>query len=171
VGHRASSNCRLAHVPQAICWHSAPWHRGSVLLHPSCGACILHLCIEPHCGLFPPGQLRPRFTSTYCACSWWVHAWASRTMGKSLAWQAWAQSLACVHVHGFLLVRQAGPRGRSQDHRMRRRQVVGTATWGAESFHKSPPPYISNHFRTWVWLASIFAQPSPNGAAGNWLVP
>jgi predicted HD phosphohydrolase len=25
-------------------------------------------------------------------------------MGKWLAWQAWAQSLACVHVQGFLLV-------------------------------------------------------------------
>ena len=35
-GHGASSNCRLPHVPQAICWHSAPSHRGSVLLHPSC---------------------------------------------------------------------------------------------------------------------------------------
>jgi hypothetical protein len=67
-GHGASSNCRLPHVPQAICWHSAPWHRGSVLLHPSCGACIWHLCIEPHCGLFPPGQLRPPFSSCYCAC-------------------------------------------------------------------------------------------------------
>ncbi len=35
-GHGASSNCRLPHVPQAICWHSAPSHRGFVLLHPSC---------------------------------------------------------------------------------------------------------------------------------------
>jgi hypothetical protein len=47
-----------------------------------------------------------------CACNWWVHSWASCTLGKWLAWQAWAQSLACVHVQGFLLVRQAGPRGR-----------------------------------------------------------
>ena len=59
-GHGASSNCRLPHVPQAICWHSAPWHRGSVLLHPSCGACILHFCIEPHYGFLPPGHLCPR---------------------------------------------------------------------------------------------------------------
>jgi hypothetical protein len=51
------------------------------------------------------------------------------------------------------------------------RQVVGTPAWGAESCHKSPPPDSWNLSRTWVWLAGIYAQPAPNGAAGIWLAP
>jgi hypothetical protein len=55
--------------------------------------------------------------------------------------------------------------------RPRGRQVVGTAAWGAESCHKSPPPDSWNFFRKWVWLAGIYAQQAANGAASIWLAP
>ena len=116
-----------------------------------CGACILHLCIEPHCGLFPPGQLRPRFTSTYCACSWWVHSWASCTMGKSLAWQAWAQSLACVQACSTVFCWSGKPPGHGGDLR-----TIGcdAGRWLAQPLG-AQSPFTSPRSRT---VRTIFAR-------------
>jgi hypothetical protein len=46
-----------------------------------------------------------------CFCSWWVHSWASCTMGAWLAWQAWAQSLRACMSRVFCWSRRPGHGG------------------------------------------------------------
>jgi hypothetical protein len=128
---------------------SSKWRSRQVVGKPQCGLLLVEL--------FSQGSL------PFAVMADGIMGIMASTVSKSLAQQAWARTLACVHVQGSLLARRA-------------RQATGQAGgWhsrlGRKSCHKSPPPDSWNLFRTWVWLAGIYAQPAPNGAAGIWLAP
>ena len=61
LGHGASSRCQLPRVRQAVGFHSAVWHRGSILLHRSWGVqrallSVLHLAAACYRTVQPRGH-------------------------------------------------------------------------------------------------------------------
>ena len=107
--------------------------------------------------------VQPRVTSIRCDGGWdhGHHGLHS----EQIVGSASLGTDSCVRACPGLSAGQA----RQAEHKAGR--WLAQPPWGAESCDKSAPLNSWNFFRKWVWLARIYAQQAPNGAASIWMAP